>query len=162
MADIKFYYDKRKAIRKIGQTLFYTFCGLVILFIINYLAMNIFNRYAVPHILLAPAFIVIIYIYRSSILLFLPFLVISNSQIKFFNILWYKTKKWEQIEGIKYFEKEKTLHIEKKTGRVLGSIDMDELNDKDIAIAIDWIKGKCDLIILPFNPLKSNQALPLH
>ena len=126
---MKIYSDKKKSLKSILKALLITLGALLILAIINLITINLFQRYFVPHILVAPALFLLAYLYRGFMHIFLPVIIYEDAYFKYFNVVWYYKYSWDKISH--FSVQEDLICLFSTSGRQLEKIGIDEFSDND-------------------------------
>lgn len=142
---MEIYSDKKKSLKILCKALAFAIGGLILIGIINVITLYCFQYYFVPHILAAPAFIFIIYLYRLVLHLFIPVIITNEDAIKYFNVIWYSKRKWNIISSA--FIEDNQLMLKASSGRIYEKIDLDEFSDEDIKQLIDCLINKSLLYV---------------
>lgn len=76
--------------------------------------------------------VALIDLFRTIFLLKFPIIIIDDSTIRYFNILWYNTYYLNQFEIAEFDDKSQTVTIGLTNGRILDKFKLDSLSQQEI------------------------------
>lgn len=144
--ELRFYSDKKKVAKSLGQAMIIASACFVILTILNYLSSRFMQFVATPFLLGAPVFVALIIVYRSIILSRFPTILIHKDHICYFSALWYTKHRWETFDSAWYSDHEKLLILTVGES-VKKKINLENFNREDIEQILNAIKSRKEVIL---------------
>jgi hypothetical protein len=137
----KYYINKGKHFKTLKTYVLIGLSSLTVLIIINFISYKISGFMAVSFILGGAVLISLASLYRTIFLLKLPLVSIDEKSIKYFNILWYNSHKWDKFELAHFNTEDLTISIGLTNGRMFDKFMLDSLSEQDIEnIKIEFIE----------------------
>lgn len=141
----KYFINKSKDLKFLGQFGLYGFIGAASLFVINIISVYLFSFTINFYILGLPVVLFLLYLPRVLILMFFPVIIITDTFSKYFNIIGYNKLKWIDFDFAAYDENSLMISCMISNGRILNRLDLANLNLEDRNEIIEVFKTKTSL-----------------
>ncbi len=105
---------------------------LLLLILIYTFFYKFFGIVMISAFLAGVVLIALIDLFRTIFLLKFPIIIIDDSAIRYFNILWYNTYYLNQFEIAEFDDKSQTVTIGLTNGRILDKFKLDSLSQQEI------------------------------
>lgn len=147
----KYFINKSKDLKLLGQFGLFGLIGAAALAIINIISVYLFSFTVNFYILGIPAVLFLFYLPRVLILMFFPVIVINDTYSVYFNVIGYNKLKWIDFDFATYDENSLIISCMLSSGRILNKLDLANLNLEDRIEIIEIFQSKTEFKIIMNN-----------